>query len=158
MSILVILLRIVEVLVCVLLIGVILLQRTKGSGAGVSFGGGMAESVFGAQMGNVLTKTTVILGIVFLVNTIFLSILAAKQSGRGDGSLMGNEMARPAATAPAAPLDLPATTPAAEAANVLDDVPRANAPVADAPATAAPAAPAAATPAAAAPAPAADDE
>ncbi len=139
MSILVILLRIVEVLVCLMLIGVILLQRTKGSGAGVSFGGGMAESVFGAQMGNVLTKATVILGIVFLINTIFLSILAAKQSGQADGSLMGNEvpapMAAPGATGDSASQDLPEAMPAAAAASVLDDVPRADAPAAaDAPA------------------------
>jgi preprotein translocase subunit SecG len=140
MSILVILLRIVEVLVCLLLIGVILLQRTKGSGAGVSFGGGMAESVFGAQMGNVLTKATVILGIVFLVNTIFLSILAAKQSGQADGSLMGNEAPAPVAAPATAGRESPAApegTPAAAAASVLDDVPRADAPAAsDAPAPA----------------------
>ena len=154
MNMLIILLTIFEVLVCLLLIGVILLQRNKGSGAGVSFGGGAAEAVFGAQMGNVLTKSTVILAIVFLANTLVLSILVARRGGAGDDSLMGNEIPRPAA--PAASPATPATTPdslpdapPANAASALDDVPRSEAPAA------APAATPAATPAAPAPEPAA---
>lgn len=78
MGIIIILLRIIEVLVCVMLVGVILLQRNKGQGAGVSFGGGASEAVFGAHAGDVLTKATVILGITFLVNTLILSILIAR--------------------------------------------------------------------------------
>ena len=99
MNILIILLRIVEVLVCLMLVGIILMQRSKGSGAGVSFGGGAAEAIFGAQMGNVLTKTTVILGFVFLANTLALSILQARSSGiSADGSIMDGEP--PAAARP----------------------------------------------------------
>ena len=64
-----------EVIVCLMLIGIILIQKSKGQGLGLSFGGGAAESVFGGQMGNVLTRTTVILAIVFLVNTTVLAIL-----------------------------------------------------------------------------------
>jgi preprotein translocase subunit SecG len=141
MNMLIILLRIVEVLVCLLLIGVILMQRNKGSGAGVSFGGGAAEAVFGAQMGNVLTKSTVILAVIFLANTLILSLLVARQGGGGEGSIMGNEIPRPVAAAPvepSAPIELPETPPA-DAASVLDDVPRAE----SEPATAEAAAPAA---------------
>ena len=156
MNLLIILLRIFEVIICLMLIGIILLQRTKGSGAGVSFGGGMAESLFGAQMGNVLTKGTVILGIVFLMNTIVLSILQAKQSGvASDGSLMDAEPPPvPAATVPGPAGDpaaaLPERAPAADAASALDDLPRGDAPPA-APAAAPEAPAAAATPAPAAP-------
>ena len=132
MNTLIILLTIFEVRVCLLLIGVILLQRSKGSGAGVSFGGGAAEAVFGAQMGNVLTKSTVILAIVFLVNTLALSLLVARRGSTGEGSLMSGETPRPAApaTAPAAPAGLPETAPAGDAASVLDDVPISAAPAA----------------------------
>lgn len=73
----------VEALCCLLLIGVILLQRSKGQGmGGLAFGGAMGESLFGAQMGNVLTKTTVILAIVFLVNTAILTVLGASRHER----------------------------------------------------------------------------
>lgn len=147
MHVLVILLRIFEVLICLLLIGVILLQRSKGSGAGVSMGGGMGEAIFGAQMGNVLTKTTVILGIVFLVNTMILSLLAAQRRGGGSGdSLMGDEVPPPAAAAPAAAAPaFPFAEGGSDTATPMTETPAAAAPaVAD---QAAPAAPAAAAPA-----------
>ena len=67
-----------EIIVCFLLAGVILLQKPKEGGLGVSFGGGMGEALFGAQMGNVLTKATVILGTVFLLNTLVLSRLTSQ--------------------------------------------------------------------------------
>ena len=60
-------------IVCLILIGLVLLQKTKGQGA-ISFGGG-AEAVFGANMGNVLTRATVIFGITFLVITTALTVL-----------------------------------------------------------------------------------
>lgn len=71
------LLTAIEVIVCIMLIAVVLVQRSKG-GAGLSFGG--VEAALGARVGNVLTRTTVILGIIFLVNTIFLAMI------RPDGS------------------------------------------------------------------------
>ncbi len=70
-------LLLVEVLCSVMLIGLILLQRSKSEGLGAAFGGGMGESLFGSRAGNVLTKMTVILGSVFLVNTLALGILYA---------------------------------------------------------------------------------
>lgn len=70
----------IEILSSVLLIGVILIQKSKSQGMGMAFGGNVGESIFGAQMGNVLTKTTVILAIVFFVNTTFLAMLYS--SGR----------------------------------------------------------------------------
>jgi len=71
----------VEVLCCLLLIGVILLQRSRSQGAGLAFGAGMGETLFGAQAGNVLTKTTVILAAVFLLNTTFLAYLQTRRGG-----------------------------------------------------------------------------
>ena len=51
----------IEVLCSLLLIGVILLQRTKAQGAGLAFGANVGESMFGSQVGNVLTRTTVVI-------------------------------------------------------------------------------------------------
>ena len=77
MQVLFILLAILEGIVSFLLIGVILIQRSKGGGLGVSMGGGMGEAVFGARMGNVLTRVTVVLAAIFLLNTTVLSVLSA---------------------------------------------------------------------------------
>lgn len=66
---------VVEVLSCILLIGVILLQQSKSQGMGVAFGGGMSETLFGSRAGNILTKLTVILALIFLANTTLLGIM-----------------------------------------------------------------------------------
>ncbi len=68
-----------EFIICILLIGIVLIQRSKGQGVGLSFGGG-AEAIFGAQMGNVLTRTTVVLGVLFVVNTTLLAVLKPTRS------------------------------------------------------------------------------
>jgi preprotein translocase subunit SecG len=128
MNILYYVLCVVEVLVCLLLIGVILLQRGKdGGAAGLSMGGGMGEAIFGAQMGNVLTRVTVILGFIFLTNTLVLAILSARKDGR---SLMEGAV-RPATPAAAslpgdfsgAPSSTPAETPASTPAETAATAP-----------------------------------
>lgn len=105
MAVLTTILQILLVLVSVLLVCVILLQRNKGAGAGVTFGGA-GEAVFGADMGNILTRSTVILGILFLVITIGLSIIAARGKATSTGSIMdGAKTAAPVQQAiPEAPV------------------------------------------------------
>ena len=79
MSILITLLLIVLVISSLLIIGVILLQRSKSEGLGLAFGASTGESLFGARAGNVLTKITVILGIVFMASALLLGVLYAKK-------------------------------------------------------------------------------
>ena len=80
MAILRILLILVEVVTCLLLVGVILLQKSKGEGLGLAFGAGVGETLFGSRAGNVLTKITVTLGLVFLANTALLGIVFTHKS------------------------------------------------------------------------------
>ena len=126
MHFLAVLLTIVEVVVCLLLIGLVLIQRSKGEGISSAIGGGVGEAIFGANVGNVVTRTTVVLGIVFLLNTICLTLLLTKTRGHSTGSVM-DELAKPVsrAAAPAVPGPgtapapvLPASTPAVPAAPV----------------------------------------
>lgn len=70
---------VVEVLCCLLLIGLILLQKSKNEGLGLAFGAGAGESLFGARAGNVLSKATVVLGIVFMANSLLLGVLFAQK-------------------------------------------------------------------------------
>jgi preprotein translocase subunit SecG len=104
MQILIGFLYVLEVIVCFLLGGVIMLQKPKDGGLGVSFGGGMGEALFGAQMGNVLTKGTIILGAVFLLNTLVLSRLT---SHSGTSVMEGVKSAAPAAQKSAVPFSQP---------------------------------------------------
>ena len=52
------LLTVVNILVCLLLIFVVLLQRPKNEGLGAAFGGDTASNIFGAQTTNVLANIT----------------------------------------------------------------------------------------------------
>ena len=139
MSILIGFLYVVEVLVCILLAMVVMLQKPKEGGLGGAFGGGMLEASLGADAGNVLIRTTAILGAIFLLNTLVLARLTSTVHSR---SLMAREAEPAAETAPALPAapELPAVPEAAP------EVPAAPAPAAPAaapaPAPAAPAAPA----------------
>ena len=139
MSILIGFLYVVEVLVCILLAMVVMLQKPKEGGLGGAFGGGMLEASLGADAGNVLIRTTAILGAIFLLNTLVLARLTSTVHSR---SLMAREAEPAAETAPA--------LPAAPELPAVPDVPAA--PEAPAAPAAAPAAPAPAAPAAPAPA------
>ena len=93
----------IEAVCSLLLIGVILVQRTKSQGLGMALGGQMGEALFGARMGNVLTRVTVILGIVFLVNTTLLAYIGASSRRL---SVTDDVAGAPIPAAmPAAPLD-----------------------------------------------------
>jgi preprotein translocase subunit SecG len=78
MSILIGFLIVVEIIVSILLILVILVQPSKSGGlGGAAFGagGGVGEQLFGARTGNVLTKATIVLASIFLLNTLLLAFL-----------------------------------------------------------------------------------
>ena len=113
MSILIGFLYVVEVAVCLLLAGIVMLQKPKEGGLGGVIGGGMAEAAFGADAGNVLIKTTAVLGAVFLINTLVLARLTSTVHSH---SLMAREAEAPAAQqAPALPDVAPELPPAAPA-------------------------------------------
>jgi len=80
MNILIGALIVLEIIVSILLTVVILFQPSKGGGGlGGALGGGMGEQLFGARTGNVLTKATVILATLFLLNTLGLAFLYSRQ-------------------------------------------------------------------------------
>ena len=113
MSILINVLVAFHVLVCLLMVGVVLMQRPKNEGLGAAFGGGMTENIFGAQTTHVLQKFTVWLGIVFFALTLLLAILYAKR-GTGETVIQKELLSQPipAAVVPATPAEeAPATTP-----------------------------------------------
>jgi preprotein translocase subunit SecG len=76
MSFIVGILTVILVLNCALLILLILIQLPKkDAGAGLAFGGGAADALFGAGSGNVLTKVTKYATVVFFVLALFLAYL-----------------------------------------------------------------------------------
>src|SRR5687767_13277147 len=68
-------LTVINILVCLLLIFVVLLQRPKTEGLGAAFGGDTASNIFGAQTTNVLANLTRWLGGLFLGICLIIAIL-----------------------------------------------------------------------------------
>ena len=133
MSILIGFLYFVEVVVCLLLALVVMLQKPKEGGLGGAFGGGALEASLGADAGNVLIKTTAVLGAIFLLNTLVLARLTSTAHSK---SLMAAEGEPAPQAAPALPSLPGVPEPAAPAAPAPAPAP---APAAPAPAPAAPA-------------------
>lgn len=91
---------VVEMLVSALLIAVIFMQKSKGGMGGSAFGGGAGEAIFGSRMGNVLTKATVVLGVIFLLNTLVLTVMTSR---RGQMGSVMESAPRQAAPQPSSP-------------------------------------------------------
>jgi len=72
------LLLIIHVLVCILLISTVLLQVGRGASAGASFGGGVRTFFGPAGAVSFLGKVIIVLAVIFIVMTLFLSIFSPK--------------------------------------------------------------------------------
>ncbi len=99
----------------VLLIGTVLLQPGTKGGLGASFGGGGANSAFGAQGATpFLSKATYWLAGGFLATTLFIEVLIIRENR----SVLDKTVDKTVATLPApvvpvpAPSPVPATIPA----------------------------------------------
>jgi preprotein translocase subunit SecG len=114
---------VVHLLVALAIIGLIMLQQGKGADMGASFGAGASQTLFGSDgSGNVLTRATAWLVVLFFASSFGLALLATQKSR------------------PVNELDLmiPDTGPAAveqvvdeELPVVEDDIPAASAPPAE---------------------------
>lgn len=81
-----------QVLVAVALIGIILIQHGKGADAGAAFGSGASSTVFGAQgSGNFLTRTTSVLALIFLLNSLALSYIAGQRVHENKSLMQGTQ-------------------------------------------------------------------
>jgi len=71
-------LLVIHAVLAVLLILVIIIQPGQSEGGVAMMGGSSTGSAFGAETGAVLTKTTAILGALFLLNSLLLSVAGSK--------------------------------------------------------------------------------
>lgn len=118
MNILIIFLTAVHVLVALFLIVLVLMQKSKDQGVGAAFGGGMTETVFGANTTTALVRMTIWCACILLATSLILATLHARRNS--GGSLM--QGVRP--SAPAAPAGLPSLPPATPEAPAAPVVPQ----------------------------------
>lgn len=132
MSIVLGILTFVLILVSLFIVLVVLAQKSKDGGMGAALGGGAAEAAFGAETGNVLSKSTIYASVLFFVLAFALylgRIYESKHATAAAGSALPTITAPAAAPAPAgtaatpasevklptAPVAPPASNPAPEA-------------------------------------------
>lgn len=100
----------VLILVSLFLVMIVLMQKSKDGGMGATLGGGAAEQAFGAETGNVLSKSTIVAAIAFFVLAFGLYLGRVYQHG---AARRADQNALPALTSAPAAATTPAATPAA---------------------------------------------
>jgi preprotein translocase subunit SecG len=74
---------VVHIIVCLLLVGIILLQQGKSADLAGAFGGQGSQTAFGPRSAaNLLTRLTVWGAVIFMITSIGLTILMQKNTSR----------------------------------------------------------------------------
>ncbi len=107
------LLTVLLVLDCLFLILLVLIQLPKKeAGAGLAFGGGATDALFGAGSGNALTKITKYTAVVFFVLLMIISVIQTTGRSRSTSSferaVEQQNKQSPTALPPGAPAAVPA--------------------------------------------------
>ena len=80
----------IHVIVCIFMIAVILLQQGKSADLAGAFGGQGSQTAFGPRSAaNLLTRTTTWCAVIFMVTSISLTVLMAKQAKNQRSVLSG---------------------------------------------------------------------
>lgn len=76
-------LLIVQILICVALVAIVLLQQGRGADAGASFGGGSSGSLFGSRgPASFLSRLTAGLAALFFANSLALAYISSQSVER----------------------------------------------------------------------------
>ena len=130
-----------HVLTCLMIVGLVLLQRGKGAEAGTGFGAGASGPVFGARgSASFLSRTTAVLATTFFITSLALAFFANEQTA--PESVLERTLPRQSQRAPApatqrdldSPPALPDNTPAPSTEDVPEVPDVAEEPAAEAPA------------------------
>jgi preprotein translocase subunit SecG len=130
---------VIYAVICVLLIGLVLIQQGKGAGVGFSMGGA-SQAMFGGSGGRTFfIQLTAGLAAAFMIICIVLAKMSVSSAGQYNGVMAGAQA--PAAPAQPAPLGAAPAAPGMPVGQPLKAAPVAPAPVAPGPVAPAPVAP-----------------
>ena len=112
MTIMIWVLTAVHVIVALVLVGIVLMQKSQDQGVGAAFGSGVTDSVFGAGTTTALVRMTIWCACIMLGTTLLLAVLHSRR-GTESGSVMQKVIATmpaPATQMPTLPSVVPPTT------------------------------------------------
>ncbi len=90
----------IHILVSIALIVIVLLQMGKGAQAGASFGAGSSQTMFGSTGGNVMTKVTAGVAVIFMLTSLSLAYYYGSSASK---TIMPGTVTAPATSAPSSP-------------------------------------------------------
>ncbi|MEO6607640.1 MAG: preprotein translocase subunit SecG [Aestuariivirga sp.] len=96
-------LLVVHLLIAIMLIGLVMLQKSEGGALGI--GGGSGNLFSSRGVGNTLTRATAILAACFFASSVALTMLANKHSTRSITDQIGGSSSAPATGGTTAPAD-----------------------------------------------------
>ena len=109
---------VIHLLIAIVMVGLIMLQRSEGGGLGIGGGGGGGFMTSRATA-NLLTRSTGILATAFMVTSLLLAILSGNTRDQRSRSIMD----QPASSGPAVPVAPSSPAPAAPAVPVAPSAP-----------------------------------
>lgn len=70
----------IHILICLLLVGIVLLQGGKGADLGSAFGGGSSQTLFGGRgAATFMNKMTTVVAILFMVTSLILTLISVRK-------------------------------------------------------------------------------
>ncbi|MBD1399291.1 preprotein translocase subunit SecG [Pelovirga terrestris] len=90
----------IHILVSIALVVIVLLQMGKGAQAGASFGAGSSQTMFGSSGGNVMTKITATVAVIFMLTSLSLAYYYGSSASK---TIMPGTVTAPASSAPIQP-------------------------------------------------------
>ncbi len=125
-----VLLYTVSILSAILLIAIIMIQQNKAGGGLGAVSGGTAENIFGTSAGNILTKTTTWLAVIFLLSTLLLGTVIGRMNKKSVSETLLQDTTAEVMPAEAKPAETKAEEKPAEAAPApkAEEKPAENAP------------------------------
>ena len=98
----------IHILVCLVLIGVVLLQQGRSADLAGAFGGQGSQTAFGPRAAaNVLTRFTTWSAVIFMITSLTLTVLYSRTSG--SHSVLDGTKSAPVSAPATAPAPTPAT-------------------------------------------------
>lgn len=90
----------IHILASIALIVIVLLQMGKGAQAGASFGAGSSQTMFGSTGGNVMTKITAGVAVLFMLTSLSLAYYYGSSASK---TIMPGTVTAPATSTPSLP-------------------------------------------------------
>ena len=106
----------IHITICLLLIGIVLIQGGKGAELGSAFGGGSSQTIFGGRgAATFMNKLTTGIAIAFMITSLILTVITVKQGSVVQSTVIPEKKSMPSSPAgvkPATPEQSPTGKPA----------------------------------------------